>query len=1432
MSSKSPSSSLSSPGKTIRLTLISVCLVAFVAGGLLHGCVSNKQGRKTEIAKPAQDDSSESNIARSNPGTDPQHNVAEVNRRSSALPSELKSTSVTTGTVEPKAVKDAATSNSNYNNAKSASGSLSVLQSEETSTNQNKSDSGEVKRAAAPGSAVDHEDRSRERELEESRGRRMRLPSTAHDPNRSTMQSGQPLPAVATTSGPDVVQMIGPVSQDEDLRKLPYIAPTPEEEKEPLTRYSNRIGNGVNDPFLPYKAPTSPASMPSPIQNFAGTNFSSGGSGLVPPDAQGDVGPNHYIQSVNSSIQIFSKTGTSLAGPTTFNSFFSALGISTPCGNNQNRGDGFTFYDHLAGRWVVTDFAFDSYPGSQFYECIGVSKTSDPISGGWWLYALQSDGANPTLLADYPKFALWPDAYYLSVNQFDGSQSFTGVRVYALNRSAMINGSGAPNPGAVAFTISAATLGDAYSLVPATFRTGTAPAAGLPQYFLAINSPFTANTIQNQVFVWRFHVDFNTPANSTFGVLPNHTPNGTITVSDFVDAFTGFGSMNIIPQPPGAPFLDSLGDRMMSPVVYQNLSGTESLWASHTINNGQNGTGPTAIRWYQFNVTGSSIPATPAQQHSFNNSADGLWRWMPSIAVDGQGNTSIGYSVSGSLLNPAIRYAGRLASDPPSSLSQGEAELIAGGGFQSGASRWGDYSANSIDPSDNCTFWHTNEYFSATGGAWDTRIGSFKFPSCGQSCSTITGTVSGGGTICPGGSTTVTVNVSGGTLPYTVKLTNNAETQTGTAAQTQFVFTVSATVTTIYQVDVVASHDNNNCALTNSGSATVTVTGGPPPPAILTSGLQIVTVTGSSGTFTLTFNGQTTSSLAFNAAAAQVQAALNALSSIGGAGGSVVVRQQSNVYSITFGGTLAGAIPLMTAAGSGGASVGVTRSVCAGSTGNQASAPAGASAYAWTIMNGTITSATNIQSIVYTAGASGSVTLGLTVTNASGCIATNSLGVPISASPANADVALNGPQTVTVAGSSGTFTLTFKGQTTVAMAFNATASLVQSKLSALTTIGIGGVTVTQAGNVYTVTFINGQAGPQPLMTGAGSGGASVTVTFRVCAGSAGNQARAPVSAEYVWSISNGTITSANNVQDITYTVGASGSVTLNLTVTNSTACGASSSVLVTIKPIALDKSYQSFAGNGGTGTVNVTPSDLTCGWTASTAASFIHITSGSPGTGMGAVQYSVDVNPGPNIRGDTILIGGQTFTVYQGINFLDVPSNHEFYTEIGKLSARGVTLGCGGGNYCPNDPVLREQMAAFILRAKGEFNPPPPASQRFADVPPSNQFYNFIDRLAVLQITLGCQPGNPPFYCPTVHVKREQMSAFILRGLGEFNPPPPASQMFGDVTPSNQFYNFIDRLAVLQITLGCQPGNPPLFCPNDNVTRGQMAAFLVRAFGL
>jgi hypothetical protein len=540
---------------------------------------------------------------------------------------------------------------------------------------------------------------------------------------------------------PDIVQLVGPVVQNMDLRDLPYIAPNPEIEEKRLTRYPHpeipsptsqadypRFDVLMNQVLAP--APT----MPAPLLTFEGMNSNQSGCLCLPPDTDGDVGPNHYVQSVNSSIKIFDKSGNPLNGAngTTYNSFFLAL-AGTPC-SGFNNGDGFVFYDHLADRWVVSDFAFPgSLPGAgPFYQCIGVSQTGDPVNGGWFLYAIQHDPANPTWIGDYPKLAMWnsggspaQNAYYLTVNLFNGvTLGFQGVRVFAFDRASMLTG-GAANT--IAFNIAPAGLGDSYSLVPAGFRTGSAPPSGRDEFLVSVDSPATGGVTLTQVHGWKFHVDFATPSNSTLGLGANHTPNANVTVNGFVDAFTNTGTL-LVPQNGTGQKLDTLGDKIMTPLVYQNRSGVESLWASQTvIQNYPNG--PTAVRWYQFNVSGGNFPATPVQQQSWNNGGDGLWRWMPSIAVDQNGNMAIGYSTSSATQEPSIRYAGRLASDPLNNLGQGEAVMTAGGGHQNHSSgRWGDYSMLTIDPADNVTFWHTNEYYSVTSSAnWFTRVGKFQF---------------------------------------------------------------------------------------------------------------------------------------------------------------------------------------------------------------------------------------------------------------------------------------------------------------------------------------------------------------------------------------------------------------------------------------------------------------------------------------------------------------------------------------------------------------------------------------------------------------------------------------------------------------------------------------------------------------------------------
>lgn len=280
-------------------------------------------------------------------------------------------------------------------------------------------------------------------------------------------------------------------------------------------------------------------------------------------------------------------------------------------------------------------------------------------------------------------------------------------------------------------------------------------------------------------------------------------------------------------------------------------------------------------------------------------------------------------------------------------------------------------------------------------------------------------------------------------------------------------------------------------------------------------------------------------------------------------------------------------------------------------------------------------------------------------------------------------------------------------------------------------------------------------------------------------------------------------------------------------------------------PVLTATSPQSYPAtpSPNTGAISVSIGS-TCAWTATSNATWLTFPFGSSGTGGGSLTYSVAQNTLASIRSGSITVSGTggsaSFSVYQGVEFADVPTTHPFYSFIGRLAARGVTVGCGTNPpvFCPDQTVPHDQMAVFVLRAKGEPTPPTPPSQRFADVPSTYWAYAFIDRMDALNIWNGCgfdQFGHR-IYCPASIVSREQMAAIIIRGIGEYNPPTPPSQRFYDVPPSNPYYNFIDRMAALGITLGCGTGCNTIgmscYCPASSVTRGQMAVFLVRAFNL
>jgi len=477
--------------------------------------------------------------------------------------------------------------------------------------------------------------------------------------------------------------------------------------------------------------------MPGPLLTFEGESAADA-CACAPPDTDGDVGPDHYVEAVNVAFRVFDKSGTPLTPPTTYNSLFAPL-VGTPC-QNDNNGDPFVMYDQIADRWVISDFAFPGgLPGSgPFFQCIAVSTSPDP-AGTYNLYAVQHEPSQPTWVGDYPKMALWTEpqpggAYHLTVNLFDGpSLAFEGVRVWAFDRQAMLNGD--PSPTAIAFSVPLAGVGDSYSFVPANFRTGNPPPAGRDEMLLAIDSPATGGVTLTQVHARFFHVDFVTPGNSTFGVGVNHTPNAEITVNGFIDAFTTANGFTIVPQLGTADRIQTLGDKIMTPMVYRFDGATESLWTSNTVCTDAACTQPTGIRWYQFDVTGGTFPGTPVQQQTWTNNDDGLYRFMSSIAVDDAGDTVIGYAVSSSSINPGIRYAGRLSGDPPNDLVQGEGTLFSGTGSQTDTfNRWGDYSMTVVDPADGATFWSIGEYYATNSSFnWHTRIGKFDFVGGGAS---------------------------------------------------------------------------------------------------------------------------------------------------------------------------------------------------------------------------------------------------------------------------------------------------------------------------------------------------------------------------------------------------------------------------------------------------------------------------------------------------------------------------------------------------------------------------------------------------------------------------------------------------------------------------------------------------------------------------
>src|SRR5438552_2024292 len=186
------------------------------------------------------------------------------------------------------------------------------------------------------------------------------------------------------------------------------------------------------------------APMPGPSTSFNGMDFNTNGAGH-PPDTVGDVGPNLFVQAVNTSVGIYDKATGAAISTFTFSSLWSGAGTGTGC-DTIHGGDPTVIYDPQNDRFIVADFSWSNLQNGPYYECMAVSKTSNPVTGGWWLYAFRADDAAHAWFPDYPKMGIWPDGLYMSANMFDclnpscSSSSYQEVRAFAINISDLESG--------------------------------------------------------------------------------------------------------------------------------------------------------------------------------------------------------------------------------------------------------------------------------------------------------------------------------------------------------------------------------------------------------------------------------------------------------------------------------------------------------------------------------------------------------------------------------------------------------------------------------------------------------------------------------------------------------------------------------------------------------------------------------------------------------------------------------------------------------------------------------------------------------------------------------------------------------------------------------------------------------------------------------
>jgi hypothetical protein len=467
---------------------------------------------------------------------------------------------------------------------------------------------------------------------------------------------------------------------------------------------------------------------PAPLASFEGMGNADFGANVVPPDPAGAVGRTHYVQFLNSSnggtVGIYLKSTGVRASQFFYRTLFSSLPTGTAC-DGVGHSDPQVSYDSANDRFILMDIT----TVAPFQFCIAVSKTGDPVTGGFFLYTVAANVGNAGL-PDYEKMGIWPDGLYWGSQ---GGGVAGGAEAWAADISKMEAGQPTSVLVGSMGSISVQGIETVFRPAASTYnvRSGTPP-AGTPNYFMTM---FDGATLR----VYKFHADFVTPANSTFTGPTNVSSSWTITGATLTSTVDP---------------LDTLREHTIQAPVYTNIGGVESLWGQHAVGN-PSAPSIAVPRFWQIVVTGGAVSSIPRQDIEWrpDNNID---RFMTGVGVDQNGNMLLEYDATSSSLNPGIRYTGQLFNAAPNTISLTESTLVnGGGGFSatcpSTCTRWGDYSNVSLDPVDGCTLWFTSEYMQATGLNWSTRIGAVALPGCASCLNSADGTACNDGDACTTG---------------------------------------------------------------------------------------------------------------------------------------------------------------------------------------------------------------------------------------------------------------------------------------------------------------------------------------------------------------------------------------------------------------------------------------------------------------------------------------------------------------------------------------------------------------------------------------------------------------------------------------------------------------------------------------------------------